>query len=148
MKPAKTGTVSGCIIWMLVFSILCMCLFPVTMVVGSVTSTVTGDSVARILEPRLCPENTTAEIYTYETTTTDPNGFETPSTAFEMRCVDANGKIVKDLGPTYAFIWMGILGGIGLILSAVLAFLLAAPAGALIARMLKKRQANNTEPNI
>lgn len=140
MKPAKTGTVSGCIIWMLVFSILCMCLFPVTMVVGSVTSTVTGDSVARILGPRLCPDDSTGEIYTYETTTTDENGFETPTTAFEMRCVGANGKIVKDLGPNYAFIWDGILGGIGLILSAVLAFLLAAPAGALIAKVLKKGQ--------
>jgi hypothetical protein len=140
MKSAKTGAVSGCILWVLVFGILCMCLFPVTMVVGSITSTVTGDSVARILGPRLCPAGSTAEIFTYETTTTDENGFETPTTAYEMRCVDANGNIVKDLGPTYAFIWMGILGGIGLILSAVLAFLLAAPAGALIARVFQKKQ--------
>lgn len=140
MKSAKTGTVSGCILWILVFGILCMCLFPVTMVIGSITSTVTGDSVAHILGPGLCPAGSTAEIFTYETTTSDENGFETPSTAFEMRCIDDNGDIVKDLGPTYAFIWTGILGGIGLILSAVLAFLLAAPAGALIARVLKKRQ--------
>lgn len=141
MKSAKTGAVSGCIVWVLVFGILCMCLFPVTMVVGSITSTVTGDSVARILGPRLCPAGSTAEIFTYETTTTDENGFETPTTAYEMRCVDLSGNIVKDLGPSYAFIWMGILSGIGLILSVVLAFLLAAPAGVVIARVIKKGQA-------
>jgi len=140
MKSAKTGAISGCIVWALVFSILCMCLLPVTMAIGSITSTVTGDSVARILGPRLCPAGSTAEIFTYETTTTDENGFETPTTAFEMRCVDANGNTVKDLGPTYAFIWTGILGGLGLILSAVLAFLLAAPAGTLIARAIQKKQ--------
>jgi hypothetical protein len=52
MKASKTGMVSGCVIWVLVFSILCTYLAPVTMIVGSVTSTVTGDSVARILGPR------------------------------------------------------------------------------------------------
>lgn len=140
MRSAKTGAVSGCIVWILVFGILCSCLFPVTMVIGSITSTVTADAVARILGPRLCPENTTPEIFTYETTTTDENGFERPSTAYEMRCVDEGGNLVKDLGPTYAFIWMGLLGVAGLILSAIFAFLLAAPAGALIARVFKKSQ--------
>lgn len=140
MKSAKTGALSGCIVWVLVFSILCACLLPVTMVVGSVTSTVTGDSVARILGPRLCPAGSTAEIFTYATTTRDENGFEMPSTAYEMRCVDTSGNIVKDLGPTYAFVWIGLLGVVGLILSAVLAFLLAAPAGALIARVFQKKQ--------
>jgi hypothetical protein len=63
-----------------------------------------------------------------------------PSTAYEMRCIDTSGNIAKDLGPTYAFVWMGLLGVVGLILSAVLAFLLAAPAGALIARVFQKKQ--------
>ena len=143
MKATKTGAVSGCVVWIVVFSILCTCMFPVMMIIGSITSTVTGDSVVRILGPRLCPEGSTGKIHTYETTTQDENGFETPTTAFEMRCVDANGKIVKDLGPNYAFIWDGILGVIGLILSAILAFLLAAPAGALITRIIKKRQAES-----
>jgi hypothetical protein len=142
MKSAKTGTVTGCIVWVLVFGLLCACLLPVTMIVGSITSTVTGDSVARILGPRLCPENSTAEIYTYQTTSTDSNGFETPSTAYEMRCVDSNGNVVKELGPNYAFIWTGLLGGAGLVLAAILAFLLAAPVGALIARVTNKNKSN------
>lgn len=139
MEPAKTGAVSGCLVWVIAFSVLCACLFPAAMVAGSITSTVTGDSVARILGPVLCPEGTTAEIFTYETTSTDSNGFETPSTAFEMRCVDESGQIVKDLGPTYAFIWTGLLGVVGLVLSAILAFFLAAPAGALVARLFQKK---------
>ena len=142
MESAKTGTISGCIVWAIVFSVLCACLFPVTMVIGSITSTLTGDSVARILGPRLCPQNSTAEIYTYETTTTDENGFETPSTAYEMRCVDAAGNLVKDLGPTYAFIWTGLLGAVGLVLAAILAFLLAAPAGAFIAKVFNKNKSS------
>jgi len=76
---------------------------PSDMVVGSITSTVTGRFRGAYSGSRLCPTGSTAEIFTYETTTTDENGFETPSTAFEMRCVDADGNIVKDLGPTYAF---------------------------------------------
>jgi hypothetical protein len=57
-----------------------------------------------------------------------------------MRCVDENGNLVKDLGPTYAFLWTGLLGGVGIVLAAILAFLLAAPAGALIARVFQKKQ--------
>jgi hypothetical protein len=141
MQAVKAGTVSGCIVWVLVFGLLCACLAPVTMVAGSITSTLAGESVARILGPSLCPDNSTAEIYTYETTLIDSSGFERPSTAYEMRCVDTSGRIVKDLGPTYAFIWMGLLGAAGLVLAAVLAFLLAAPAGAWIGKVRGKEKA-------
>jgi hypothetical protein len=134
MKPASKGALSGCLVWIVVFGILCTCLFPITIVTGSVTTTVTGDFVARTLAPYLCPPETSPEIHSYEATTTDENGFETPTTAYEMRCVDRNGSIVKDLGPTYAFIWTGVLAGAGLILAAVFAFLLATPAGVVLSR--------------
>ena len=141
MNSTRAGTLSGCLVWLVVFGLLCMCLFPVAMVTGSITSTVSADFVARTLAPYLCPPETEPEIFTYETTTTDENGFETPATAFEMRCVDGEGEIVKDLGPTYAFLWIGLLAAAGLILAAVLAFVLAAPAGALAARWAKRRNA-------
>ena len=140
MKATGTGTLSGCLVWIIVFGMLCMCLMPVVMITGSVTSTVTADFVAGILAPYLCPPDTSPEIFTYETTTTDENGFETPSTAFEMRCVDLNGNIIKDLGPTYAFIWIGILAVGGILLAAILALFLAAPAGVLVARWLNRRK--------
>jgi hypothetical protein len=47
----------------------------------------------------------------------------------------------------YAFLWIGILAGVALILAVILAFALAAPAGVLVARMLKRnRKPGNIEP--
>jgi hypothetical protein len=145
MKTYGTGTLSGCMVWIIVFGMLCMCLMPIVMITGSITSTVTADSVAGILAPYLCPPETSPDIITYETTTTDENGFETPSTAFEMRCVAPNGDIIKDLGPTYAFIWIGILTAGGIILAAILAFFLAAPTGVLVTRWLNRRKKEQSE---
>ena len=105
MKPIRKGALSGCLVWMIVFGILCTRLFQITIVTGSVTSIVTGDFVARTPAPCLCPPETSPEIHTCETNPTDANGFENPTTADEMRCADRSGEIMKDLGATYAFIW-------------------------------------------
>lgn len=138
MKSLKLGAASGCVVWLVTFFILGGCLVPVGLLAGSITSTVTGDAVAEILTPYMCPEGSEGKIHTYPTTTTDEYGFEQPSTGFEMRCVDATGEIVKDLGPTYGFVWIGLLGGAALIVAALLALLLAAPAGALLAKLFNR----------
>jgi hypothetical protein len=88
----------------------------------------------------ICPENTTPGVRTYATTTTDENGFRQPSTAFVLQCKDANGEVVKEDPVGYAFLWMGIFAAIGLLFSVVLAFVLAAPAGVLIARFLNRNK--------
>src|SRR5687768_5240313 len=132
MKARTTGTVSGCIVWIIVFGIVSLCIFPAAMIVGRITSASTF--ATQTLGPFICPDGTTAESYSYATTTTDEFGNSQPSTAYELHCVDANGAVVKEDPVVYAFLWMGIIVGICLIISSVLAFALAAPAGVLIGR--------------
>ncbi len=137
MKSATTGAVSGCVIWMIVFCFLSIMCLPVALVgapVGSITIELSPGFVEDILGPYLCPQDSTAEIVTRQVT-----GVRTPITSYNMQCVDSNGNIVKEPSPDALFIWVGIWVGIfavtGLILSALVAFLLAAPAGVLIVNL-------------
>ena len=124
MEVTKTGTVSGCIIWILVFGILGACLLPMAMIIGGLTSV--SDFAMQTLAPMICPDGTTAESYSYATTTTDENGNSRPSTAYELHCVDTTGAVMKKDPVVYAFLWIGIIGVIGLGIAALLAFALAA----------------------
>lgn len=146
MKSTKTGAVSGCLIWFIVFSVLSFCLVPAGMMIGGFTS-VTGFAM-QTLEPLICPDGTTAKSRSYATTTTDEYGNSQPSTAYVMQCVDANGNVVKEDPVLYAFIWVGIIAVTGLLLAAVLAFVFAAPAGVLIARLFKRKQSGMMAENI
>jgi hypothetical protein len=134
MKSLAAGSASGCLVWLIVFGALTLCLCPAAMFVASFSSTLAADSVARFMEPFLCPAGSTAEIITYQTTIPDDAGGTSPATAFEMQCVDASGQIVRAPSPDYAFYWIGLLAIASLAVAALLALLLAAPAGALIAR--------------
>lgn len=146
MKPRTTGTVSGCIVWIIVFGIGSTCLFPIGMIVGGFTSV--SNFAMQTLAPVICPDGTTAQSYSYATTTTDEFGNSQPSTAYELHCVDARGTVVKEDPVLYAFLWMGIIAGIGLVIAALLAFLFAAPAGIFIARILNRRQKESFTANI
>ena len=55
-----------------------------------------------------------------------------------LQCVDASGNVVKEDPVGFAFLWIGIIAVIGLIISALLAFALAAPAGVLIGRFINR----------
>lgn len=140
MKPAASGAVSGCAVWVLVFLALVSCLLPVAVAAGGITSTLSSGFVARTLEPYLCPDGSTADIITYWTTTRDEYGHPVPTTAYEMQCLDSEGSVVRAPSPDYGFIWTGILAAVGLVLSLVLAFVLAAPAGMLVARLIARRK--------
>ena len=142
----KTGAVSGCIVWIIVFGILSACLLPVSMIIGGFTSV--SNFAMQTLGPVICPAGTTAESYSYATTTTDEFGNSQPSTAYELHCIDATGAVVKEDPVLYAFIWMGIIAVIGLVIAAVLAFALAVPAGVLIARLLNRNKKTNIAANI
>lgn len=141
-----TGAVSGCIVWIIVFGIFSACLLPVSMIIGGFTSV--SNFAMQTLGPVICPDGTTAESYSYATTTTDEFGNSQPSTAYELHCIDATGAVVKEDPVLYAFIWMGIIAVIGLVIAAVLAFALAAPAGVLIARLLNRNKKTNIAANI
>jgi len=137
MKSTATGTLSGCIVWVIVFGVISTCMFPAAMMIGGFTSAST--LAMKTLGPMICPDGTTAESYSYQTTTTDEFGNSQPATAYELHCVDARGEVVKEDPIFYAFWWIGILAAVGLAISAVLAFLLAAPAGVIIGRLLARR---------
>lgn len=146
MKSRTAGTLSGCIVWIIVFGVLSSCLLPAAMVIGGVTS-ITNFAMQTI-GPLICPEGTVGQSYSYATTTTDEYGNSQPSTAYELHCVDTNGDVVKEDPVVYAFLWVGIVAIIGLGIAALLAFLLAAPAGVLIARVLDRNKKTNITANI
>jgi hypothetical protein len=118
------------------------------MMIGGFSSVT--DFAMRTVGPFVCPEGTIVDSRSYATTTNDEFGNPQPSTAYVLQCVDASGRVVKEDPVLYAFIWIGILGIIGLVISAVLAFALATPAGVLIARLFNRKQrgmmAENIEP--
>lgn len=136
MKQATTGTLSGCLVWVIAFMAIAACILPAAMMVGGFTSVT--DFAIQQTGRFICPENTTPDVRTYQTTTTDEFGNRQPSTAFVLQCKDASGEVVLEDPVGYAFLWMGILAGIGLIFSGILAFVLAAPAGVLIAKFLSR----------
>lgn len=146
MKPKATGTLSGCVLWLIAFGMLSSCILPMAIIVGSITS-VSGFAV-QTLGPMLCPDGTTAKSYSYATTTTDEYGNSQPSTAYELHCLDVNGVVVKEDPIGYAFWWIGIIALIGLVIAGLLAFALAAPAGVLIGKLLNRRQKSNGTTDI
>jgi hypothetical protein len=60
-------------------------------------------------------------------------------TTFELHCVDAAGETVKEDHVVFPFMWEGIVVAIAVILMALLALLLAAPAGMFASRLLRSR---------
>jgi len=146
MKPAATGTVSGCIVWIILFCVISMCIFPVASMVGGFTSGT--DLAVRTVGPMVCPENTTPKIHTYATTSIDEFGNEQPATGYEIQCLDAGGNVVKTDPVAYSFIWIGIISLIGFVLTGILALVFAAPAGILISRLFNRNKNNNSVINI
>jgi hypothetical protein len=144
MKSTSAGTLSGCLIWLIVFAIASACLLPVAMVVGGVTSGT--EFVGSIVGGIECPKGTTPQINRYATTSIDENGFEQPATGYELQCLDAGGNVVKTDAAAFAFIWIGILAVTGLAIAVLLAFALAAPAGVLIGRVLGRGKKVSPEP--
>ncbi|HEY5731633.1 MAG TPA: hypothetical protein VLA72_03340 [Anaerolineales bacterium] len=102
MKTAKTGAVSGCVVWVIAFCIISMCVFPVSMAAAGMTSV--SDVAINFTGGFVCPDGTTSKTRSYETTTTDSNGFPQSTTAYVLQCVDANGDVVKEDPVTYSFI--------------------------------------------
>ena len=138
MKTLRTGTASGCVIWFFVFCLMGTCVIPIAGMIGTFTSFT--EAPIKMIGPMICPEGTTPQSHTYATTSTDDFGNPQPATGFSLQCVDANGNVVKEDLVLYAFIWISIIGGIGLILAGILAFVFAAPAGVLIAKLFNRNK--------
>jgi len=146
VKKTSTGVVSGCLVWILAFGIITACILPVSMAIGGFTSA--SDFAINFTGKIICPDGTTPESYFYATTTRDENGNSQPSTAYELHCVAANGEILESDPVGYAFLWIGIFIFIGIVLTGMLAFALAAPAGVLISKLLNRIKKSNVTENI
>ena len=138
MNAAKTSAISGCVVWILSIGIITGCVLPLFIVIGSITSF--SQFAIRTTGSVICPDGTTPESYSYETTSTDEFGNHHPATGVELRCVDQSGTVVKNDPVVYAFLWDGIFALIGLIISILLAFAFAAPIGILIGRWFNRSQ--------
>jgi hypothetical protein len=138
MKPASTRALSGCLVCVVMFVALSIILCPVSVAVASLTAFSTSDFVPNLISPYLCPKGSTGEVRTQVTITTNADG-SGPSTDYELICVDGSGTEVANTGATYAFIWIGVLGGVSLALAAGLSVLLVVPARTLIARGMSRR---------
>lgn len=135
MKQARTGTISGCLVWIIAFVVIGMCILPISFV-GSMF-TITSDFAIKQTGAIVCPDNTTPKIRSFATYGSGP------STTSVLQCVDASGNVVDEDPVGFAFLWIGIVTVVGLILTGVLAFVFAAPAGVLIAGLvnrMKKKQ--------
>ena len=146
MKSAKTGAISGCIVWILSIGIITSCVLPVFIVIGSITSF--SQLAIRTTGNVICPDGTTPESYSYETTSTDEFGNHHPATALELHCVDQGGNVVKSDPVGYAFLWDGIFALVGLMVSVLLAFAFAAPIGILIGRWFNRSQKPTSSSSI
>ena len=139
MKSLTTGTISGCFIWVILFVISVPCLWFLVFMTSSY-STYTDFSY-QITQPILCPAKTTLKVSTYTSTTTDSSHHSIGSVGHDMNCVSANGDIPKkDVIVEYLLLWRGLGLVSGIVIAALLAFLLATPAGALIARFSNRRK--------
>lgn len=130
MKQATTGTISGCLVWIITFGVVSMCILPISVAIGSITSVT--DFAVQQTGRMVCPNGTDPKIRSFATYGSGP------STTTLLQCVDANGGIVKEDPVGFAFLWIGIIAVIGLIIAAALAFALAAPAGVLIGRFITR----------
>lgn len=145
-QSATAGTLSGCLIWVISIGIISSCILPIFFVIGSFTSF--SQFAIRTTGKMICPDGTTAESYSYETTTTDEYGNSEPATAVELHCVDESGNVVKTDPVGYSFLWIGFFALTGIVVSAILAFALAAPLGVLIGRLFNRSQKSNSAMNI
>jgi ABC-type glycerol-3-phosphate transport system permease component len=147
MKQAATaGTLSGCIIWMISIGMIASCILPIFSIIGSASSF--SEFAIRITGKIICPDGTTPTSYSYQTTTTDEFGNSLPATGYELHCIDEAGTVVKSDPVGYAFLWVGLFALVGLIISIILAFLLAAPLGVMIGKLFKRTQRPNLADNI
>lgn len=130
MKNVTTGAISGCLVWIITFGVISMCILPVTTAVGGITSV--SDFAVQQTGAIICPDNSTPKIRSFATYGSGP------STTSVLECLDASGNVVKEDPVSFAFLWIAILAIIGLVIGAILAFAFAAPAGVFIGRFINR----------
>lgn len=135
------GTVSGCLVWLVLVAVFGVCLIPLGFVFALFTETT--ELAARTVGPIVCPANSVAKIETSPTTYIDENGVELQAVGAEMVCVNEAGTVVANPAPLPNWVWGGLVFLSAVLLAGLLAFVFAAPAGVVvggvISRLKKKR---------
>jgi hypothetical protein len=142
MERKPNRLLSGCLIWIIAFLLISGCLVPASLFVAGMSTFFSEEFIVPILGPYMCPENTNAEIISFESTMIGQDGFVRPSTTLEMICKSPDGITVQNLGGSYAFIWSGIVAVISLIPSSIIALFVTI----IFLRIFKKR--NNDKPQM
>src|SRR5258708_34271902 len=137
MKSTTTGALSGCVVWLILLGVIGSCLLPVGFMLGGFSDQ--SDLAVHTVGSFICPKGNTPSVYSYQTESTDDNGFPIEATVSELHCLDASGNVAKVDPVAWGFLWEGMVAGAALLITAVLAFALAAPAGVFIARILKPK---------
>lgn len=140
MERKPNRLLIGCLIWLVGFLVISSCLVPAGMLAGGLTMFFSEDLITSTVGTMMCPSSTIPEIISYETTRIDEDGFERPSTSFEMVCKTPDGNVVKNTGGVYALIWNGIFIALAIILSIILAGILTI----LIQRFFKHKSDQNS----
>ena len=144
MKPlnksdsAVAGSVSGCVVWLLVFSLFAACMMPVS-IVFAVFSTDTP-LMTNIVGPMFCPAATKPQVRVEQTTMHGENGVDYAAMGSTIICVDSAGKTVSEPAPWPTWTWDILSVLAGLVIAGLLALAFAAPLGALVARLLRGRK--------
>jgi len=71
MKQATTGTISGCLVWIIAFGVISMCILPISMAVGGITSVT--DFAVKQTGAIVCPDSTTPKIRSFATYGSGPS---------------------------------------------------------------------------
>ena len=142
MERKPNRFLSGCLVWGIAFLLLSGCLVPASIFVAGMSTFFSEDLIAPTLGPYLCPENTNAEIISFESTIIE-DGYIRPATSYEMLCKSPEDVTVKNLGGSYALIWSGIFAFVSVILAAILAVFLTF---VFLRLFRKKTNLNNPSP--
>lgn len=135
----SVGAASGCVVWLITFAVLSMCMCPAAMIVAGIVPVTNPRQVEALVDPILCPADSAATITHYATTIRDDMGADLPATGYEMHCITPAGQTVRSYEGSFGFALIGILGAVALLVAGGLAFALAAPAGLIIARLFPKK---------
>ena len=139
MKSLTAGTVSGCIVWVVLFVVTVPCLWVVMFMALDLTTYT--DIAYQIMQPIVCPPNSKLTVKTYDSSTTDSNHHRVAAVGHDMNC-DANGDLVKkDVIVEYLLIWRGLGIVSGIVVALLLSFLLSIPIGALVTGFMHRTKA-------
>lgn len=144
MKSLTAGTVSGCIVWGVLFVVTVPCLWVVMFMVLDLNTYT--DTAYHIMQPIVCPSGSKLTVKVYDSTTTDSSHHRIAAVGHDMNC-DANGDLVKkDVIVEYLLIWRGLGIVSGVVGALLLSFLLSIPVGALVIGFMHRTKATPTPP--